>query len=86
MGLGLDACRTFPPRNPITESIAEDMPEEVSGSWEVILFSVKQFQRLEEAMLWFLRSFLSGDSSFCTVSHKNTTIFNFDVKYQSLLL
>lgn len=29
MGLGLDACRTFPPRNPITESIAEDMPEEV---------------------------------------------------------
>nr|XP_046244725.1 phosphatidylinositol 3,4,5-trisphosphate 5-phosphatase 2A [Scatophagus argus]XP_046244726.1 phosphatidylinositol 3,4,5-trisphosphate 5-phosphatase 2A [Scatophagus argus] len=28
MGLGLDACRTFPPRNPITESIAEDMPEE----------------------------------------------------------
>ncbi|XP_029026997.1 phosphatidylinositol 3,4,5-trisphosphate 5-phosphatase 2A isoform X2 [Betta splendens] len=31
MGLGLDACRTFPPRNPITESIAEDMPEE--GLW-----------------------------------------------------
>uniref|UniRef100_A0A8C7YK38 phosphatidylinositol-3,4,5-trisphosphate 5-phosphatase n=1 Tax=Oryzias sinensis TaxID=183150 RepID=A0A8C7YK38_9TELE len=28
MGAGLDACRTFPPRNPITESIAEDMPEE----------------------------------------------------------
>ncbi|KAK9520733.1 hypothetical protein VZT92_020603 [Zoarces viviparus] len=28
MGLGLDACRTFPPRNAITESIAEDMPEE----------------------------------------------------------
>ncbi|KAM4565813.1 phosphatidylinositol 3,4,5-trisphosphate 5-phosphatase 2A isoform 1-T2 [Odontesthes bonariensis] len=28
MGLGLEACRTFPPRNPITESIAEDMPEE----------------------------------------------------------
>ncbi|XP_028275269.1 phosphatidylinositol 3,4,5-trisphosphate 5-phosphatase 2A isoform X2 [Parambassis ranga] len=28
MGLCLDACRTFPPRNPITESIAEDMPEE----------------------------------------------------------
>uniref|UniRef100_A0A8C5GA77 phosphatidylinositol-3,4,5-trisphosphate 5-phosphatase n=1 Tax=Gouania willdenowi TaxID=441366 RepID=A0A8C5GA77_GOUWI len=28
LGLGLDACRTFPPRNPITESIAEDMPEE----------------------------------------------------------
>lgn len=28
MGLALDACRTFPPRNPITESIAEDMPEE----------------------------------------------------------
>uniref|UniRef100_A0AAQ5Z651 phosphatidylinositol-3,4,5-trisphosphate 5-phosphatase n=1 Tax=Amphiprion ocellaris TaxID=80972 RepID=A0AAQ5Z651_AMPOC len=28
MGLGLDACRTFPPRNPIPESIAEDMPEE----------------------------------------------------------
>uniref|UniRef100_A0A3Q3IRW5 phosphatidylinositol-3,4,5-trisphosphate 5-phosphatase n=1 Tax=Monopterus albus TaxID=43700 RepID=A0A3Q3IRW5_MONAL len=28
MGLGLDTCRTFPPRNPITESIAEDMPEE----------------------------------------------------------
>lgn len=27
-GLGLDACRTFPPRNAITESIAEDMPEE----------------------------------------------------------
>ncbi|RVE64636.1 hypothetical protein OJAV_G00127770 [Oryzias javanicus] len=27
MGAGLDACRTFPPRNPITESIAEDMPE-----------------------------------------------------------
>lgn len=25
----LDACRTFPPRNPIPESIAEDMPEEV---------------------------------------------------------
>uniref|UniRef100_A0A3P9Q3R1 phosphatidylinositol-3,4,5-trisphosphate 5-phosphatase n=1 Tax=Poecilia reticulata TaxID=8081 RepID=A0A3P9Q3R1_POERE len=24
----LDACRTFPPRNPIPESIAEDMPEE----------------------------------------------------------
>lgn len=86
MGLGLDACRTFPPRNPITESIAEDMPEEVSSSWEVILFSVKQFQRLEEAMLCVLRSFLSGDSSFCAVSHKNTNIFNFDVKYQSLLL
>lgn len=34
----------------------------------------------------FLRSFLSGDSSFCAVSHKNTNIFNFDVKYQSLLL
>lgn len=34
MGLGLDACRTFPPRNPITESIAEDMPEEVSSSPE----------------------------------------------------
>lgn len=31
MGLGLDACRTFPPRNPITESIAEDLPEEVSS-------------------------------------------------------
>uniref|UniRef100_A0A8C2ZSK7 phosphatidylinositol-3,4,5-trisphosphate 5-phosphatase n=1 Tax=Cyclopterus lumpus TaxID=8103 RepID=A0A8C2ZSK7_CYCLU len=28
MGLCLDACRTFPPRNAITESIAEDMPEE----------------------------------------------------------
>ncbi|KAM8904469.1 phosphatidylinositol 3,4,5-trisphosphate 5-phosphatase 2A isoform 2-T2 [Spinachia spinachia] len=28
MGSGLDACRTFPPRNAITESIAEDMPEE----------------------------------------------------------
>uniref|UniRef100_A0A672GHL7 phosphatidylinositol-3,4,5-trisphosphate 5-phosphatase n=1 Tax=Salarias fasciatus TaxID=181472 RepID=A0A672GHL7_SALFA len=28
MGLGLEACRTFPPRNPIPESIAEDMPEE----------------------------------------------------------
>ncbi|KAJ0063477.1 hypothetical protein NL108_002737, partial [Boleophthalmus pectinirostris] len=28
MGFGLDACRTFPPRNPIPESIAEDMPEE----------------------------------------------------------
>uniref|UniRef100_A0A665U502 phosphatidylinositol-3,4,5-trisphosphate 5-phosphatase n=1 Tax=Echeneis naucrates TaxID=173247 RepID=A0A665U502_ECHNA len=28
IGLGLDSCRTFPPRNPITESIAEDMPEE----------------------------------------------------------
>nr|XP_040031013.1 phosphatidylinositol 3,4,5-trisphosphate 5-phosphatase 2A [Gasterosteus aculeatus aculeatus] len=28
MGLGLDACRTFPPRNAITESIAEDVPEE----------------------------------------------------------
>ncbi|KAM6933414.1 phosphatidylinositol 3,4,5-trisphosphate 5-phosphatase 2A [Xenentodon cancila] len=28
MVLGLDACRTFPPRNPITESIAEDMPAE----------------------------------------------------------
>lgn len=31
MGLGLDACRTFPPRNAITESIAEDVPEEVSS-------------------------------------------------------
>uniref|UniRef100_A0A3Q2Z1W1 phosphatidylinositol-3,4,5-trisphosphate 5-phosphatase n=1 Tax=Hippocampus comes TaxID=109280 RepID=A0A3Q2Z1W1_HIPCM len=29
MGLGLDSCRTFPPRNAITESIAEDLPEEV---------------------------------------------------------
>uniref|UniRef100_A0A3B4BC72 phosphatidylinositol-3,4,5-trisphosphate 5-phosphatase n=1 Tax=Periophthalmus magnuspinnatus TaxID=409849 RepID=A0A3B4BC72_9GOBI len=29
MAFGLDACRTFPPRNPIPESIAEDMPEEV---------------------------------------------------------
>ncbi|KAF7219106.1 phosphatidylinositol 3,4,5-trisphosphate 5-phosphatase 2A [Nothobranchius furzeri] len=28
MGLGLEACRTFPPRHPIPESIAEDMPEE----------------------------------------------------------
>ncbi|XP_061638833.1 phosphatidylinositol 3,4,5-trisphosphate 5-phosphatase 2A isoform X1 [Phyllopteryx taeniolatus] len=28
MGLGLDACRTLPPRNAITESIAEDLPEE----------------------------------------------------------
>uniref|UniRef100_A0A8C6WTJ4 phosphatidylinositol-3,4,5-trisphosphate 5-phosphatase n=1 Tax=Neogobius melanostomus TaxID=47308 RepID=A0A8C6WTJ4_9GOBI len=28
MAFGLDACRTFPPRNPIPESIAEDMPEE----------------------------------------------------------
>ncbi|XP_054650589.1 phosphatidylinositol 3,4,5-trisphosphate 5-phosphatase 2A [Dunckerocampus dactyliophorus] len=28
MGLGLEACRTFPPRNAITESIAEDLPEE----------------------------------------------------------
>ncbi|XP_061684476.1 phosphatidylinositol 3,4,5-trisphosphate 5-phosphatase 2A isoform X2 [Syngnathoides biaculeatus] len=27
-GLGLDACRTFPPRNAIAESIAEDLPEE----------------------------------------------------------
>uniref|UniRef100_A0A3Q3WG06 phosphatidylinositol-3,4,5-trisphosphate 5-phosphatase n=1 Tax=Mola mola TaxID=94237 RepID=A0A3Q3WG06_MOLML len=35
VGLGLDACRTFPPRNPITESIAEDLPEEVSASLEV---------------------------------------------------
>uniref|UniRef100_A0A8C9Y3P9 phosphatidylinositol-3,4,5-trisphosphate 5-phosphatase n=1 Tax=Sander lucioperca TaxID=283035 RepID=A0A8C9Y3P9_SANLU len=34
MGLGLDACRTFPPRNAITESIAEDMPEEVSRSFK----------------------------------------------------
>lgn len=32
MGLALDACRTFPPRNPITESIAEDLPEEVHAS------------------------------------------------------
>lgn len=31
MGLGLEACRTFPPRNPIPESIAEDLPEEVSS-------------------------------------------------------
>lgn len=31
MGLGLEACRTFPPRNPITEIIAEDLPEEVGG-------------------------------------------------------
>jgi len=29
LGLGLDVCRTFPPRHPIPESIAEDMPEEV---------------------------------------------------------
>lgn len=35
MGLGLDACRTFPPRNPIAESIAEDLPEEVSSSIKV---------------------------------------------------
>ncbi|CAL8351355.1 unnamed protein product [Lota lota] len=28
LGLGLDVCRTFPPRHPIPESIAEDMPEE----------------------------------------------------------
>nr|XP_057935764.1 phosphatidylinositol 3,4,5-trisphosphate 5-phosphatase 2A [Doryrhamphus excisus] len=28
LGLGLEACRTFPPRNAITESIAEDLPEE----------------------------------------------------------
>ncbi|XP_061775103.1 phosphatidylinositol 3,4,5-trisphosphate 5-phosphatase 2A [Nerophis ophidion] len=28
MGLGLEACRTFPPRTAITESIAEDLPEE----------------------------------------------------------
>lgn len=32
MGLSLEACRTFPPRNPIPESIAEDMPEEVRRS------------------------------------------------------
>lgn len=32
MGLGFEACRTFPPRNPIPESIAEDMPEEVCMS------------------------------------------------------
>uniref|UniRef100_A0AAX7VFV5 phosphatidylinositol-3,4,5-trisphosphate 5-phosphatase n=1 Tax=Astatotilapia calliptera TaxID=8154 RepID=A0AAX7VFV5_ASTCA len=53
MGLGLDACRTFPPRNPITESIAEDMPEEVSSSWEVILFSVKPLglERYEQGLL-----------------------------------
>lgn len=38
MGLGLDACRTFPPRNPITESIAEDLPEEVSSSVKVTSF------------------------------------------------
>uniref|UniRef100_A0A668AB68 phosphatidylinositol-3,4,5-trisphosphate 5-phosphatase n=1 Tax=Myripristis murdjan TaxID=586833 RepID=A0A668AB68_9TELE len=31
LGLGLDTCRTFPPRNPITESIAEDLPEEVGS-------------------------------------------------------
>lgn len=28
----LDTCCTFPPRTPITESIAEDMPEEVGGA------------------------------------------------------
>uniref|UniRef100_A0A8C5BDS3 phosphatidylinositol-3,4,5-trisphosphate 5-phosphatase n=1 Tax=Gadus morhua TaxID=8049 RepID=A0A8C5BDS3_GADMO len=28
LGLGLDVCRTFPPRHPIPESIAEDTPEE----------------------------------------------------------
>ncbi|CAL1570264.1 unnamed protein product [Knipowitschia caucasica] len=28
MAFGLDPCRTFPPRHPIPESIAEDMPEE----------------------------------------------------------
>ncbi|XP_057694863.1 phosphatidylinositol 3,4,5-trisphosphate 5-phosphatase 2A [Corythoichthys intestinalis] len=28
MGLSLDPCRTFPPRNAIAESIAEDLPEE----------------------------------------------------------
>uniref|UniRef100_A0A8C2ZTL4 phosphatidylinositol-3,4,5-trisphosphate 5-phosphatase n=1 Tax=Cyclopterus lumpus TaxID=8103 RepID=A0A8C2ZTL4_CYCLU len=37
MGLCLDACRTFPPRNAITESIAEDMPEEVSSSFKLTL-------------------------------------------------
>lgn len=35
MGLGLDACRTFPPRNAITESIAEDLPEEVGSEHDL---------------------------------------------------
>lgn len=42
MGLGLEACRTFPPRNPIPESIAEDMPEEVSSSF--VYISVAEFK------------------------------------------
>lgn len=40
MSLGLEACRTFPPRNPITESIAEDMPEEVNPSSDLAFGSV----------------------------------------------
>uniref|UniRef100_A0A7N6B7Z7 phosphatidylinositol-3,4,5-trisphosphate 5-phosphatase n=1 Tax=Anabas testudineus TaxID=64144 RepID=A0A7N6B7Z7_ANATE len=73
MGLGLDACRTFPPRNPITESIAEDMPEEAlwgssSSSLSVGESSVGEWlqklglERYEEGLLhngWDDLEFLS---------------------------
>ncbi|KAM4628251.1 phosphatidylinositol 3,4,5-trisphosphate 5-phosphatase 2A [Polymixia lowei] len=73
LGLGLDACRTFPPRNPITESIAEDLPEEAlwgssSSSLSVGESSVGEWlqrlglERYEEGLLhngWDDLEFLS---------------------------
>ncbi|XP_045076057.1 phosphatidylinositol 3,4,5-trisphosphate 5-phosphatase 2A isoform X2 [Coregonus clupeaformis] len=73
-GLGLgDACRTFPPRAPITESIAEDLPEEAlwgssSSSLSVGESSVGEWlqrlglERYEEGLLhngWDDLEFLS---------------------------
>uniref|UniRef100_A0A4W5KJG5 phosphatidylinositol-3,4,5-trisphosphate 5-phosphatase n=1 Tax=Hucho hucho TaxID=62062 RepID=A0A4W5KJG5_9TELE len=73
-GLGLgDACRTFPPRAPITESIAEDLPEEAlwgssSSSLSVGESSVAEWllslglERYEEGLLhngWDDLEFLS---------------------------
>uniref|UniRef100_A0A8C7DQS9 phosphatidylinositol-3,4,5-trisphosphate 5-phosphatase n=1 Tax=Oncorhynchus kisutch TaxID=8019 RepID=A0A8C7DQS9_ONCKI len=58
-GLG-DACRTFPPRAPITESIAEDLPEEVR--WSEGWLQRLGLDRYEEGLLhngWDDLEFLS---------------------------
>ncbi|XP_077467795.1 phosphatidylinositol 3,4,5-trisphosphate 5-phosphatase 2A [Stigmatopora argus] len=72
-GLSLDPCRTFPPRNAITEVIAEDLPEEAlwgssSSSLSVVDTSVGEWlqrlglERYEQGLLhngWDDLEFLS---------------------------